>query len=600
MPATPGAAPEGPITARAAPSGGGPRPLHARRAGSGAGGFGAVWLARDETLRRDVAVKIVPRGPADDRRAARARGAGRRTPQPSGDRHAVRGGAGRRRPLPRLRARRRRRRSTSSRPPATSPTATWRGSASRCATRSPTPTPQGVVHRDVKPQNVIVPEAPQSAAGVAKLTDFGVASLAGDDPLTRTGDVVGTLAYMAPEQAEGRRAGPRADLYALALVVYEAFAGPQPGARRHRRRRRRGGSGSRSPRSAARARRPPVAPGRGRRHRAGRRARRARHDRRTCARRWRRPRRISATSRESSAGARLPRLALPVRAVAALWRRCAGRPRPRSRWAPRRPARRPAIGRASWWPPRSRSLPRLGWACRRRWRRWRWLILRRRPARRHRRARAGGHCRLSRCWPPAPRRPGRSRRSRPLLGLVGLAGAYPALAGQGRTAWSRAAIGALGFWWLAARPGAAGPRPLHRPAARDAAARRRGTRSASAAVPRRWSRCPPRACSPSRSLWAASRRWSCRSSSGAAPGRSALVGAAAWSAGAGRRPPEGSDRALERGRHPGPAPRPDPRCDRRRRRGPSRRGRRGAAPTPMGSRSMASARRASYERAEEP
>ena len=84
------------------------------------------------------------------------------------------------------------------------------------------------MHRDVKPQNVIVPDAPRSAAGVAKLADFGVAHLAGDDPLTRTGDVVGTLAYMAPEQAAGKRIDERADLYSLALVLYEALAGVNP------------------------------------------------------------------------------------------------------------------------------------------------------------------------------------------------------------------------------------------------------------------------------------------------------------------------------------------------------------------------------------
>jgi len=87
---------------------------------------------------------------------------------------------------------------------------------------------RGVVHRDVKPQNVIVPEAPRSAAGVAKLTDFGIARLAGDDPLTATGDVVGTLAYMAPEQAAGEHVDERADVYSLALVLYEALAGVNP------------------------------------------------------------------------------------------------------------------------------------------------------------------------------------------------------------------------------------------------------------------------------------------------------------------------------------------------------------------------------------
>lgn len=87
---------------------------------------------------------------------------------------------------------------------------------------------RGVVHRDVKPQNVLIPDAPRSAAGVAKLADFGVAHLAGDEPLTRTGDVVGTLAYMAPEQAEGKRIDQRCDLYSLALVLYEALAGVNP------------------------------------------------------------------------------------------------------------------------------------------------------------------------------------------------------------------------------------------------------------------------------------------------------------------------------------------------------------------------------------
>ena len=86
----------------------------------------------------------------------------------------------------------------------------------------------GVVHRDIKPGNVIIPAQPASEAGVAKLTDFGVAHLAGADALTHTGDVVGTLAYMAPEQAEGARVGPAVDLYALALLLYEALAGVNP------------------------------------------------------------------------------------------------------------------------------------------------------------------------------------------------------------------------------------------------------------------------------------------------------------------------------------------------------------------------------------
>jgi eukaryotic-like serine/threonine-protein kinase len=89
---------------------------------------------------------------------------------------------------------------------------------------------QGVVHRDVKPSNVLVPAAAPTQAQMAKLTDFGVARVLGGEALTLTGDVVGTLAYMAPEQADGREAGAAADLYSLALVTYEALAGVNPNA----------------------------------------------------------------------------------------------------------------------------------------------------------------------------------------------------------------------------------------------------------------------------------------------------------------------------------------------------------------------------------
>ena len=85
---------------------------------------------------------------------------------------------------------------------------------------------RGVVHRDVKPSNIICPD--EDGAGVAKLTDFGIALMADGDVLTRTGDIMGTLAYMAPEQAAGRGATGASDVYALGVVLYEGLAGVNP------------------------------------------------------------------------------------------------------------------------------------------------------------------------------------------------------------------------------------------------------------------------------------------------------------------------------------------------------------------------------------
>ena len=87
---------------------------------------------------------------------------------------------------------------------------------------------RGVIHRDLKPQNVMVVAEPAAGVGFAKLTDFGVAHLVSGDMITRTGDVVGTLAYMAPEQAEGARVTPACDVYSLALTLYEAWTGRNP------------------------------------------------------------------------------------------------------------------------------------------------------------------------------------------------------------------------------------------------------------------------------------------------------------------------------------------------------------------------------------
>ena len=189
----------------------------------GSGGFGTVWSARDERLQRDVAVKILPRELVSEGRFEREAHAAARLSHPgivtlyeaaADDEGAylvselVRGST-----LQRALA------------------------AGRLSDRDILEVglavcdalrhahAHGVVHRDVKPSNILIPGRSPART---KLTDFGVARLVGGDTLTRTGDLVGTAAYMSPEQAEGREAGEASDLYALALVLYEALTGINP------------------------------------------------------------------------------------------------------------------------------------------------------------------------------------------------------------------------------------------------------------------------------------------------------------------------------------------------------------------------------------
>ena len=81
----------------------------------------------------------------------------------------------------------------------------------------------GLVHRDVKPQNIIVTPDKQ-----IKVMDFGIARAAGGSAMTQTGTILGTAQYISPEQAQGRTADPRSDLYSLGIVIYEMLTGKAP------------------------------------------------------------------------------------------------------------------------------------------------------------------------------------------------------------------------------------------------------------------------------------------------------------------------------------------------------------------------------------
>ena len=192
----------------------------------GAGGFGVVWLGWDEKLEREVAVKAIPHENGSAERVEREARAAARLNHPgivavyelAADEHdvylvseLVRG-----RTLAEL-----------NKAGAVSDRDVARIGVALCEALEHAHA-NGVIHRDVKPGNVMVVAEPAAGAGFAKLADFGVAHVVSDNPLTLTGDVVGTLAYMAPEQAEGKRAGPASDVYSLALTLYEAWTGTNP------------------------------------------------------------------------------------------------------------------------------------------------------------------------------------------------------------------------------------------------------------------------------------------------------------------------------------------------------------------------------------
>lgn len=192
----------------------------------GAGSFGIVWLALDEHLGREVAIKVIPRERIAGGRFTREARTAARLAHPAvvtlyeaavdEDNAYLVSELVRGMTLARLHADHR----LSDRDAAAICWALCGGLAHAHERQ--------VVHRDVKPANVLVPESPASEASLAKLTDFGVARVVGAESLTLTGDVVGTQAYMAPEQAAGTEAGPAADVFSLGVVLHELLTGRNP------------------------------------------------------------------------------------------------------------------------------------------------------------------------------------------------------------------------------------------------------------------------------------------------------------------------------------------------------------------------------------
>jgi eukaryotic-like serine/threonine-protein kinase len=419
----------------------------------GAGGFGVVWRAYDEELRREVAIKRVARAHPGDRAQREALATARLAHPAIAALYEARAQGDSLYLISELV------------PGEALSTLIARGVLDDISVLETGVAltealehahARGVVHRDVKPANVIVVPASDAARehAPAKLTDFGSASIAGDDAITRTGDVLGTLAYMAPEQSEGFAATQASDLYSLALVLYEALSGFNP---------------RRGPTPAATARRldaslPPLARERGDlptgvAHAVDRALAPEPELRGTLAdlrhalsealgQRPSRTRRgllaprlptracdagVAATVRQPSQhqpsypAPSHPHGSHPLPAHPPLAHAFAEAPP----LAGPAPSSRLAVSRLLWW---AGALAAILWQ-----------------------ALSGNPglalvlCAFLAPLLALPRRAGPgwlAAALAPLLGAVGLAGAFPALAGQARTLRARAGLAALGYWWL--------------------------------------------------------------------------------------------------------------------------------------------------------
>jgi serine/threonine protein kinase len=199
----------------------------------GHGGMGIVYLAREVRLDRDVALKVIRSELAEDERfRARFREESRTAASIEHSRVVTVFGAGERDGLHYVSMRyvpgRDLGRMISSRGPLPADDAA--SLVADVADGLDAVHAAGLVHRDVKPANVLVEQPTAGDDGpTAFLTDFGLAKIAASTSgLTATGEVIGTVDYMAPEQIEGRRVDARTDVYALGCVLFHAITGDVP------------------------------------------------------------------------------------------------------------------------------------------------------------------------------------------------------------------------------------------------------------------------------------------------------------------------------------------------------------------------------------
>src|SRR6266516_6280868 len=193
----------------------------------GVGGMGEVWRGTDLALRRVVAVKLLrPEYAQDEECLARFRAEGRHAALLSHPNIAqVYDYAERAPPVPDFLVMELVDGQSLARLLAEGPIGPARtmGIVAQAARGLQAAHAAGLVHRDIKPGNLLVRPDDQ-----VKITDFGIAQAAGAARLTRTGMLVGTAAYLAPERAAGGLATPASDLYSLGVVAYECLTGQAP------------------------------------------------------------------------------------------------------------------------------------------------------------------------------------------------------------------------------------------------------------------------------------------------------------------------------------------------------------------------------------